>query len=112
MPKKASAAQSHGEATLLFHIRAAQLPPPEQEYRFHPTRRWRFDFAWSACKVAVEVEGGTWTGGRHTRGSGFEKDCEKYNAAALLGWRVLRFTTVMVEDGRALAAVEEILGYN
>jgi len=66
--------------------------PYEDEHRFHPTRRWRFDFAWPSKKIAVEIEGGTWTGGRHTRGAGFQKDCEKYNAAAVLGWTVLRFT--------------------
>ena len=70
------------ETILKFHIDAAGLPEPVREFKFHPTRRWRFDFAWPDHKVAAEVEGGTWTGGRHTRGSGFEKDCHKYNAAA------------------------------
>ncbi len=63
-----------------------------KEYRFHPTRRWRFDYAIPAHKIAVEVEGGVWTGGRHTSPQGFLKDMEKYNAAALLGWRLFRVT--------------------
>ena len=62
------------------------------EHRFHPVRRWRFDFALIDYKLAIEVEGGVWTKGRHTRPTGFIKDMEKYNAAAALGWRVLRFT--------------------
>jgi very-short-patch-repair endonuclease len=66
------------------------VPIPEKEHRFHPTRRWRFDLAWPAHRVALEVEGGVWTGGRHTSGAGFVKDMEKYNAAAGDGWRVLR----------------------
>lgn len=66
------------------------LPEPVQEYRFHPVRRWRFDYAWPDLLVALEVEGGVWTGGRHTRGSGFKGDMEKYNTATVLGWRVLR----------------------
>ena len=73
-------------------------PQPEREYRFHPKRRWRFDFAWPAQRVAVEVEGGTWTRGRHSRGGGYRGDCEKYNAATIAGWRVLRFTAGMLKD--------------
>lgn len=68
------------------------LPAPETEYKFHPDRKWRMDYAWTDCKVALEVEGGVWSGGRHTSARGFLKDVEKYNAAAALGWRVLRTT--------------------
>lgn len=64
-----------------------------REHRFHPKRKWPFDFAWLDLMVAVEIEGGHWHG-RHTRGKGFVDDCEKYNAATALGWRVLRFTSV------------------
>ena len=63
-----------------------------KEYRFHPKRKWRFDYAFPAVKLALEVEGGVWTRGRHTRPKGFLNDVEKYNAATLLGWRVLRTT--------------------
>jgi very-short-patch-repair endonuclease len=66
------------------------LPAPTLEFKFHPTRKWRFDYAWPALKIALEVEGGIWTGGRHTRGAGFKKDMEKYNAAAVMGWRIIR----------------------
>lgn len=87
------------------------LPPYHREYRFHDTRRWRFDFAWPERNVAVEIEGGVWTRGRHTRGKGFENDCEKYNAAVLLGWRVLRFTGAMLDDpATCMNQVAEILG--
>ena len=65
---------------------------PVAEYRFDDTRKWRFDFAFTDARVALEVEGGVWTGGRHTRGSGFVKDIEKYNRAAELGWRIVRTT--------------------
>ncbi len=58
-----------------------------REYRFHPTRMWRFDFAWPQIKLAVEIEGR----GRHQSFVGFNKDIEKYNEAVRLGWRVLRF---------------------
>lgn len=66
------------------------IPSPVPEYGFYATRRWRFDWAWPEYHVALEVEGGIWTGGRHTRGKGFANDMEKYNKAAITGWRVLR----------------------
>jgi very-short-patch-repair endonuclease len=68
------------------------IPNPEFEFRFHPERKWRFDLAWPAAKVALEIDGAVWSGGRHTRGSGWLKDTEKLNAAACLGWRMLRCT--------------------
>ena len=71
-------------------LRSVGLPAPVREHRFHPVRRWRFDYAWIDHKVALEVEGGVWTGGRHTRGAGFVGDLEKYNAAVVAGWRVVR----------------------
>lgn len=72
---------------------AAGLPRPVTEYRFHPERRWRFDYALPGrLMIALEVEGGVWTGGRHTRGAGYLGDVDKYNEAALLGWLVLRCT--------------------
>ena len=63
-----------------------------KEYRFHPTRKWRFDYAIPEHKIALEVEGGVWTRGRHTSPKGFLNDIEKYNAATLMGWRVFRTT--------------------
>lgn len=86
-----------------------RYPEPVREYRFDSTRRWRFDFAWPALKVAVECDGGTFTGGRHVRGTGFEKDAEKLNAAALQGWTVLRFTQRQITSGAALEAIEQAL---
>lgn len=64
----------------------------EKEYRFHPERKWRFDYAIPAIRLAIEVEGGVWTGGRHTSSKGFLGDMEKYNEAALLGWCLIRTT--------------------
>lgn len=70
----------------------------EIEYRFDPTRRWRFDVAVPAKKIAFEVEGGTWSGGRHVNPIGFEKDCEKYNKACALGWKVFRLTPKLITE--------------
>lgn len=90
---------SNLEAQFSSIWRAIEGPMPHTEYQFVSNRRWRFDFAWPQQRVAVEVEGGVWTGGRHTRGSGFEKDCEKYGEATLLGWRVFRLTGGMIQPG-------------
>jgi len=110
--------QSELEDTLAFHIRAAGLPEPEREYRFHPVRRWRFDFAVRRWRfdfaypdkmIAIECEGGTWSGGRHSRGQGFEDDCIKYNTAAIMGWVVLRFTGKLINNWYAISVIEEAL---
>ncbi len=68
------------------------------EFKFHPVRRWRFDFAILDRKVAIEFEGGTWIKGGHVRPAKYAKDCEKYNQAQILGWKVLRYTVDMVRD--------------
>ena len=64
-----------------------------KEFQFHPTRRWRFDYAFPTLQVAVEVDGGVWTGGRHINPAGYINDMEKLNTAASMGWLVLRITT-------------------
>lgn len=63
-----------------------------REYRFHPTRQWRFDYAIPDLRIAIEIDGGIWINGRHNRASGYIGDMEKFNAAATLGWVVLKFT--------------------
>ena len=70
-----------------------------REHAFHPVRKWRFDVAFPDAKLAVEIDGGAWTRGRHTRGAGFIEDQRKTNAAAILGWRVLRFVWDDLENG-------------
>lgn len=76
------------------------LPRWVEEHRFATLigRKWRFDFAWPDRMLAVEIDGGAFSGGRHTRGAGFVEDCRKLNAATLMGWRVLRFTSGDLED--------------
>lgn len=104
--------KAEGEARkreVLVHLQALGISPPAREYRFHPVRRWRFDWAWPVEKVALEYEGGTFTDGDHVRGPGYEKDCEKYSEAAIFGWCVIRVTNNMVADGRAADLVERAL---
>lgn len=88
---------------------AIGLPAPELEVRFHPTRKWRADYLWREPKLIVEVDGGVFVSGRHSRGAGVEKDCEKFAEAMVLGYRVLRVTTRHVRDGRAVGWIERLL---
>jgi len=102
--------QSAPEAEFALHCRAHKLNPVP-EYRFHPVRKWRADFAFPESMILVEIEGGIWANGRHNRGAGYSSDCEKYNNAALLGYRVFRFTPDMVKSGEAVQMVMETLKY-
>jgi len=98
------------EARLAFYLRLNDtIPAPEREYRFHPKRFWRMDFAWPAAMLAVEVDGGVWAQGRHSRGAGYIADCEKLNEATLLGWRVLRVTGQHIDDGSAIDWIRRAL---
>ena len=101
-------AKSPGQAAFELHCRAHRLAPVA-EYRFHPTRRWRFDYAFPGQMLAIEIEGGHHAGGRHTRGTGFENDIMKYEAAMLLGWDVYRCTTQMATSGHAIDTVLKLL---
>jgi hypothetical protein len=94
------------EEALLLQIQVAGIPVPEREFKFHPTRRWKFDFFWPSLQVACECEGGVWIRGRHNRPQGFISDCEKYNEAALMGIVVIRVTEKHVKDGSALQWIE------
>lgn len=92
-------------------MKVAGLPGPELEWKYHPARKWAFDWAWPALKVAAEREGGTWKdgGGRHNRAAGFREDAVKYDEAAILGWLVIRFTSDMEASGVALDLIERAL---
>lgn len=102
---------SPGEEAFSLHCRAEFHPVnlPVREFRFHEKRMWKFDFAWPEHKLAVEIEGGVFKAGRHSRGAGYEKDAEKYNTAAKMGWTVLRYSTDMVYAGTAISDVLEVL---
>lgn len=97
------------EDALAFQMHAAGLPTPEREWRFHPSRKWRFDFAFPGDKLAVEVEGGIFVTGRHSRGAGMLADMEKYAAATLLGWRVIRVAAQHIRSGVALDWITQAL---
>ena len=80
-----------------------------REQMLIPGRRFRCDFLFPRHRWIAEIEGGTWSGGRHTTGAGFHKDCEKYNLALEHGYRVLRFTSTMVSNRSALEQVARVV---
>jgi very-short-patch-repair endonuclease len=106
VPKPASRLESE----FALQLRAHGVTGWTREFRFHPTRKWRFDFAWPDQKVAVELHGATYSNGRHNRGAGMRNDADKTNAAQLMGWITLIFTSDHLKDGTAMQHVKEALG--
>lgn len=93
---------------LLFE--GAGLPRPDAEHQFAlPERKWAFDLAWPDWSVAVEIQGGVWTHGRHTRGRGFLDDREKINEAQIRGWIVLEVSPDQIGSGELFVLVERAL---
>lgn len=97
------------EYSLCVQIHQAGLPGPERQALLIPGRKFAFDLAWRDHLLACEVDGGLHSGGRHVRGAGAERDAEKYSLAAVHGYRVLRVSTAMVADGRAVDLVRAAL---
>lgn len=117
---------SAAEALLALHVAGVKLPPPQREYPFAAMevgrgrgvkqrlrlaglRNWRFDFAWPPQRLAVEVEGGAYSYGRHTRGRGFSDDLRKYHHALRLGWVVYRCDPDMIRSGVVVGVIQDIL---
>lgn len=112
------------EERLGLHLRAnlthKQWGSLEKEYKFHipkdgeKKRKWAFDFAFPHIKLAIECEGLGRKGekggvGRHQSFKGFENDCEKYNRATEQGWRILRFTSRMINSLEAIDLIMAML---
>jgi hypothetical protein len=105
---------SSAEILLAAQLEQAGIPF-EAEFRFHPRRRWRADFAvhldCQGCPIIlIEIDGGAFIGGRHSRGQGVANDCEKTSAAAILGYRCIRATPAQVADGSCLSWIQQALG--
>ncbi|MCH4245958.1 hypothetical protein [Acinetobacter gerneri] len=100
---------SEGGATLIQHLQAYRIEF-EQEFQFNKDRRWRADFHILDTRILIEVEGGIWSGGRHTRGKGYIADMEKYNSATALGYSVYRYSTEQVKSGLAIEEIRRLIG--
>lgn len=83
----------------------------EREYKFHPVRLWRFDYAIPKLKIAIECDGGVWNYGRHVRPTGYIKDMKKFNAAAELGWLVLKYTPEQLNSSYSIIEIKKVMNY-
>lgn len=99
------------EESLFAEFKLFGLPTPVRQYIFHPTRKWRFDFAWIELKIAVEINGGIFMGGGHNRGGYMEMTYEKINEATKLGWQVYTFGPKSVKIPKVKSATSEALAF-
>jgi very-short-patch-repair endonuclease len=104
LPKKLSI----GEETMALHLRANGIDFV-REYEFAAPRKYRADFHIPTLNLLIEIEGGIWNDGAHTRGNHFESDAAKYNLATILGYSLLRYSTAMVERGDAIRDIMGLL---
>lgn len=105
-------AKSKLEEDLLAQIVKAGLADGMvREFRYHPARRWRFDFAWPQARVYCECQGGVWIRGRHSRPKGMLNDMEKFSEASALGWRPVLVTGLEIKNGAALDRIERALAW-
>lgn len=81
------------------------------EYKFHESRRWRFDFAIPDLRIAIEVEGGIFIYGRHNHAASMLKDFEKYNTAAATGWKILKFTPRQLNEVQTFETIRSAVEY-
>jgi hypothetical protein len=103
--------QSHLELLFDAQIEEAELPPADEENYVIPgsPKRWQYDRVWLSYRVIVEIEGGVFTQGRHTRGMGFVKDCNKYNWATSQGWKLYRFTVWHLNNDLVVPFMRKVL---
>lgn len=103
-------APSVGEAVLCRQLDALKIDY-EQEFKFHPVRKWRADFLITGYSILIEVEGGVFVNGGHSRGKAYTNNCEKYNTAATMGYYVIRSTTDQVKSGECVKFVEDMMEF-
>lgn len=92
---------------LALHLKANGIPFIV-EHRFHSVRKWRYDFCLNN-RLLVDIDGGIWIQGHHSRGKGMEDDFEKMWEAVLLGYRVMKFSTGQVKSGVAIETIRRAM---
>lgn len=90
-------------------LKAVGIQGFTRELKAIPGRQFRIDVAFPAERIAVECMGGVFQMGRHTRGTGYTKDCEKACLLAIEGWQYMPVTADQIKAGMALKWVEAAL---
>ncbi len=108
-PKRGGKVESEGESLLSLQLKALKIAF-EREFKFCQDRKWRADFHLVDKMILIEVEGGIWSQGRHTRGKGYQEDMVKYNSAQVLGYSVYRYSTEQVKSGKAIDDIRRLVG--
>jgi very-short-patch-repair endonuclease len=86
-------------------ITAWELDYQERYSRSKRSKRYRLDFAHPDSRTGIEIQGGVYSRGRHVTGSGYERDCKKYNLAYTSGWTIFLLTSTMAKDAAWLAVI-------
>lgn len=86
-------------------IEAWEKDYQERYSRSKRSKRYRLDFAHPDSRIGIEIQGGVYNRGRHVTGSGYERDCKKYNLAYTSGWTIFLLTSTMAKDSAWLAMI-------
>ena len=97
------------EKETVLKLAAAGIDGYSREQHILPGRRFRFDFAWYAEKVALEIHGVYGNKSRHRTSTGFQRDRVKMNLAQIAGWIVIEAGTDHVKSGEFLEWLEAAL---
>lgn len=119
---KRPAKRSKLESDFLLGLKLRSMPIPVEQYRFHGKRRWKLDFYWPSCSVAVETDGGTYTHAKkgkngvtarsgHLTPLGYYNDCCKGNHCAMMGITLLRADTQMVKTGEIFDQLQAVFDF-
>jgi hypothetical protein len=79
-------------------IAAWEADYQERYLKSKRSKRYRLDFAHPDSCIGIEIQGGVYNRGRHVTGSGYERDCRKYNLAYTSGWTIFLLTSQMAKD--------------
>ncbi|BAP67540.1 hypothetical protein J6I82_14225 [Acinetobacter baumannii] len=81
------------------------------EQKFQPihTKHWRFDFHIVKLRLLIEIEGGSWSGGRSGKLSNKAWSLDRYDHAEEMGYKIERFPPDSVLSGYVINWIKDEL---